>query len=279
MSSCCGSARDTAWISLCWERGSAIISSRPTAATRASSDGRPRHRGSPRPNCPVEAGHERPRPPRQYDNDDGARRGGSISTRQGQPAAQNGRPLGDPRVGIARRPASAIPRTCTSGFFSFFRRSRDPVRRLWLDLGDLGVFVRSAGPLERWQDHGLGLLRTIMRDSGVDTHVLSLRSLRSWDQLPRRMAGYDQLFLNVRSYTFPLACRAAELFNGSTLPELSSLAACTLPWPPKKWSACRFSIASVRVLARRRSSILHEIRRLFPEWSSGKEVARCPIGQ
>ena len=47
------------------------------------------------------------------------------------------------------------------------------LRRVWLDLGDPGAFVRPSGPLERWQDHGLGLLRTILRDAGVDRVVIA----------------------------------------------------------------------------------------------------------
>ena len=82
-----------------------------------------------------------------------------------------------------------------------------------MDLGDIGVFVRPAGPLERWQDHGMGLLRTILRNNGVMTHMFSLRSLSSWHELPKRVRDYDQLIMNVRSYTFPLAYKAAEIFK------------------------------------------------------------------
>lgn len=42
-------------------------------------------------------------------------------------------------------------------------------RRLWLDLGDLGDLVNPAGPHEQWQDHGLGLLRTILKNNGIET--------------------------------------------------------------------------------------------------------------
>ena len=40
-------------------------------------------------------------------------------------------------------------------------------KRLWLDLGDLGDLVNPAGPHEQWQDHGMGLLRTILHQNGV----------------------------------------------------------------------------------------------------------------
>ncbi|MBT4522761.1 MAG: B12-binding domain-containing radical SAM protein [Halieaceae bacterium] len=89
-------------------------------------------------------------------------------------------------------------------------RSSDIV---WLDLGDLGDLVNPNGPLEQWQDHGLGLLRTILRDNGVHTDVLSTRAVTSWEQLRRQLAGYKTMIMNVRSYTFPTACRAASLFK------------------------------------------------------------------
>jgi anaerobic magnesium-protoporphyrin IX monomethyl ester cyclase len=87
------------------------------------------------------------------------------------------------------------------------------MRRLWLDLGDLGVYVQPAGAHDRWQDHGMGLLRTILRNNGVETEMFSLRSLLSWDELPDKLAGYDMLVMNVRSYTFPFAYKAAKAFK------------------------------------------------------------------
>ncbi len=87
------------------------------------------------------------------------------------------------------------------------------MKRLWLDIGDLGVYVRPAGAHDRWQDHGLGLLRTVLRQNGVETDLFSTRSLRSWKDLPARLQGYDMLILNVRSYTFPFAYKAAQEFK------------------------------------------------------------------
>jgi anaerobic magnesium-protoporphyrin IX monomethyl ester cyclase len=87
------------------------------------------------------------------------------------------------------------------------------VRRLWLDMGDLGVFVRSAGVHDRWQDHGMGVLRTILQQHGVENDMISLRSMRSWGDLQNKLKGYDMLIMNVRSYTFPLAYKAAKLFK------------------------------------------------------------------
>jgi radical SAM superfamily enzyme YgiQ (UPF0313 family) len=82
-----------------------------------------------------------------------------------------------------------------------------------LDLGDLGDLVRPKGPHEQWQDHGLGLLRTIMDHAELPTRILSTRSVTSWDRLGGQLRGADTLLMNVRSYTFPLAVRAARLFK------------------------------------------------------------------
>ncbi len=87
------------------------------------------------------------------------------------------------------------------------------MKRLWLDIGDLGVYVRPAGAHDRWQDHGLGLLRTVLQQNGVETDLFSTRSLKSWKELPQRFVGYDMLILNVRSYTFPFAFKAAQEFK------------------------------------------------------------------
>jgi anaerobic magnesium-protoporphyrin IX monomethyl ester cyclase len=86
-------------------------------------------------------------------------------------------------------------------------------RRVWLDLGDLGDLVNPAGPHEQWQDHGLGLLRTILQQNGVSTDLFSTRQCTSWDEVKRRLRGYDVLIMNVRSYTYPVAYRSAKLFK------------------------------------------------------------------
>jgi radical SAM superfamily enzyme YgiQ (UPF0313 family) len=84
---------------------------------------------------------------------------------------------------------------------------------VWLDLGDLGDLVNPNGPHEQWQDHGLGLLRTILHQNGIETDILSTRSVTSWDQLRGQLAGYSMLIMNVRSYTFPVAYRSAKIFK------------------------------------------------------------------
>jgi len=85
--------------------------------------------------------------------------------------------------------------------------------RVWLDLGDLGDLVHPSGPHEQWQDHGLGLLRTILHQHGLHTDLLSTRAVTNWNQLRKQLAGYKMLIMNVRSYTFPVARKAAQLFK------------------------------------------------------------------
>lgn len=84
---------------------------------------------------------------------------------------------------------------------------------VWLDLGELGDLVHKSGPLEQWQDHGLGLLRTILRRSGVNTDLRSTRAVTGWMQLERQLVGYRMLLMNVRSYNFPIAREAARIFK------------------------------------------------------------------
>jgi radical SAM superfamily enzyme YgiQ (UPF0313 family) len=84
---------------------------------------------------------------------------------------------------------------------------------VWVDLGDLGDLVNPAGPHEQWQDHGLGLLRTILHQNGVKTDLLSTRAITSWDQLKPQLKGYEMMIMNVRSYTYPSAYRAAKIFK------------------------------------------------------------------
>lgn len=97
--------------------------------------------------------------------------------------------------------------------FKFWARKPQKSKILWLDLGDLGDLVNPDGPHEQWQDHGLGLLRTILHNHGIITDLLSTRSMTSWNQLRKNLVGYEMLIMNVRSYTFPIAYKSAQLFK------------------------------------------------------------------
>ena len=75
------------------------------------------------------------------------------------------------------------------------------------------MLVNTGGAHPQWQDHGLGLLRTILHANGVGTDLASTRACPSWDALRRDLRGYDMLIMNVRSYTYPIACQAARIFK------------------------------------------------------------------
>jgi radical SAM superfamily enzyme YgiQ (UPF0313 family) len=98
-----------------------------------------------------------------------------------------------------------------SGFWPWDKQPKSNV--LWLDLGDLGDLVNPGGPHEQWQDHGLGLLRTILHQNGVQTDLASTRTVTSWAQLAPQLKGYDKLLMNVRSYTYPVALKAAQIYK------------------------------------------------------------------
>jgi anaerobic magnesium-protoporphyrin IX monomethyl ester cyclase len=97
--------------------------------------------------------------------------------------------------------------------FKFWPQKTEKNKILWLDLGDLGDLVKPDGPHEQWQDHGLGLLRTIMHQHGLMTDLLSTRAVTSWKQLRKKLQGYEILIMNVRSYTFPIAYKSAQIFK------------------------------------------------------------------
>lgn len=120
------------------------------------------------------------------------------------------------KSGSIRR-TNNLARPCNRMFRLFARKPKAEPKSgskiLWLDLGDLGVFLKRSGPQDMWQDHGMGLLRTVLHQNGVTTDMFSLRSLAKWEELPKRFAGYEKLLLNVRSYTFPFALKAARIFK------------------------------------------------------------------
>ncbi len=97
--------------------------------------------------------------------------------------------------------------------FKFWSQAKPKEKIVWLDLGDLGDLVNPDGPHEQWQDHGLGLLRTILHQNGIMTDVLSTRAVTSWKQLNKQLSGYEMMIMNVRSYTYPVALKAAKIFK------------------------------------------------------------------
>ncbi len=99
------------------------------------------------------------------------------------------------------------------GYIPALSRQEKTSDIVWLDLGDLGDLVNPQGPHEQWQDHGLGLLRTILHQDGVQTDLLSTRTVTNWNKLKHQLTGYKMMLMNVRSYTFPVARRAGQLFK------------------------------------------------------------------
>lgn len=97
--------------------------------------------------------------------------------------------------------------------FNFWPKAKKKEKIVWLDLGDLGDLVNPDGPHEQWQDHGLGLLRTILHQNGLMTDLLSTRAVTNWNQLRKQLQGYETLIMNVRSYTYPVAYKAAQIFK------------------------------------------------------------------
>ncbi len=97
----------------------------------------------------------------------------------------------------------------------FSSRPKKQSNILWLDLGDLGDLVHPGGPHEQWQDHGLGLLRTILKQAGIQTDLASTRAVTSWEQLKPQLAGYDMLLMNVRSYTYPPALQGGQALQAA----------------------------------------------------------------
>jgi len=59
----------------------------------------------------------------------------------------------------------------------------------------------------------MALLRTILHKHGLMTDMFSTRACTSWEEVRRKLRGYDMLIMNVRSYTFPMAYRAAKIFK------------------------------------------------------------------
>jgi radical SAM superfamily enzyme YgiQ (UPF0313 family) len=88
------------------------------------------------------------------------------------------------------------------------------MRRIWFDLGELGLFLKARPEItSTWQDHGLGLLRTIMHRAGVASDVASLRNMASWEEVADIVKGYDMLLMNIRSYTFVQPRQVATIFK------------------------------------------------------------------
>lgn len=85
------------------------------------------------------------------------------------------------------------------------------MKRLFLEADELGQWTRPFGVHESWQDHGAGLLATLARQHGYSMDILSLKAMHSWAECRMAIKPYDLILMNVRSWRYPWAKRAAEI--------------------------------------------------------------------
>ncbi len=85
------------------------------------------------------------------------------------------------------------------------------MKYLFLEANDLGQWLGQHGVHERFGDLGQGLLLTVAKQHGFRVDSLSLKQLHSWAEFRLRVKPYDVLIMNVRSWRFRWAKRAAEI--------------------------------------------------------------------
>lgn len=83
----------------------------------------------------------------------------------------------------------------------------------WLDLGcgDVGLWHKPHSVHERWMDHGMATLLTIAKQRGYHFDVIALSALHSWAEWRMVAKQYDLICMNVRSWRYRYAKRAAEI--------------------------------------------------------------------
>jgi len=85
------------------------------------------------------------------------------------------------------------------------------MKYLFLEANDLGKWYENHSIHERFGDLGQGLLLTIAKDNGYQIDSLSLKQMHSWAQFRMIVKPYDVLIMNVRSWRYRWAKRAAEI--------------------------------------------------------------------
>ena len=89
-----------------------------------------------------------------------------------------------------------------------------PPHRMSLDLGDFRDLIDPwVHAHQRWNNMGDALVLTLAQNAGIKFDVASLRLMSSWGEWRMACSGVDILTMNVRSYTFPMARRAATVFK------------------------------------------------------------------
>jgi|GEM_PF-116755 len=86
-------------------------------------------------------------------------------------------------------------------------------RRLWVDLRELLPVAGQYEVLANYQDHGIGLLRTILTQAGIQTDLISTGNSHLWFDVLQKLAGYDMLLMNIRSYNWAIGYRVARMFK------------------------------------------------------------------
>lgn len=84
----------------------------------------------------------------------------------------------------------------------------------FVDFGPWGVFL-PGGSLssDLWQDHGLGLLRTVANQAGWKTFVLSTKNYLSAIEIVQDLKCFDLIIMNVRTYNLIQAQEISTLFK------------------------------------------------------------------
>lgn len=86
-------------------------------------------------------------------------------------------------------------------------------RLCWLDLcaTDIGGWHKPHSLHERFSDHGAGLLLTLAKEHGYQFDVVAFSGLHSWAEWRLVAKQYDLICMNVRSWRYRYAKRAAEI--------------------------------------------------------------------
>jgi radical SAM superfamily enzyme YgiQ (UPF0313 family) len=84
----------------------------------------------------------------------------------------------------------------------------------FVDLGPWGAFLPGA-PLstDLWQDHGLGLLRTVVDNAGFGSFVLTTRNYTAVAEIAKDLSAFEVVIMNVRSYNYVQAKDISTAFK------------------------------------------------------------------
>lgn len=83
-------------------------------------------------------------------------------------------------------------------------------RVLWFSLDDAGSFIARIKP---YQNHTIGLLRTILHNNNIKTELATTRLVFTKSQIVKQVRGFDILLMSVMSFNFPFAKACARIFK------------------------------------------------------------------